>query len=324
MMTVKHVFDLGVKMGIQADPRGPKGVEKYLARMKKEYDAMRPSDKEYFDQEWLTNPYPDSVIHVDDGKTKVKRILAGIDISSSDILLATQLNERGKMIDLALSHHPVGKALANLHVVMEMAVDILHAIGLPVHLAEKMTEERIREVGRGLHPVNHYQTVDLAKLLGVNFISTHTITDNLVQQFITDLLNKEKPETLGDLMEVLMDIPEYQQAKRMGSGPKIFSGSPNHRLGKYVIEMTGGTEPSNKIYPGLSSSGISTIISMHMREPSMEKANEHHLNIFVTGHMSSDSIGMNLYLDELEKKGIEIVPCGGLIRVSRNKTKKKK
>jgi len=27
---------------------------------------------------------------------------------------------------------------------------------------------------------------------------------------------------------------------------------------------------------------------------------------------------MNLFLDELEKKGIEIVPCSGLIRVSRN------
>jgi len=37
--------------------------------------------------------------------------------------------------------------------------------------------------------------------------------------------------------------------------------------------------------------------------------------------MSSDSIGMNLFLDELEKKGIEIIPCSGMIRVSRNKKK---
>jgi hypothetical protein len=33
--------------------------------------------------------------------------------------------------------------------------------------------------------------------------------------------------------------------------------------------------------------------------------------------MASDSLGMNLFLDELERQGIEIVPCGGLIRVSR-------
>jgi hypothetical protein len=31
---------------------------------------------------------------------------------------------------------------------------------------------------------------------------------------------------------------------------------------------------------------------------------------------------MNLFLDELEKKGIEIIPCGGLIRASRVKKKK--
>jgi len=35
--------------------------------------------------------------------------------------------------------------------------------------------------------------------------------------------------------------------------------------------------------------------------------------------MSSDSLGMNLFLDELEKRGIEIVPCSGLIRISRIK-----
>ena len=31
-----------------------------------------------------------------------------------------------------------------------------------------------------------------------------------------------------------------------------------------------------------------------------------------------DSLGMNLYLDELEKKGAEVIPCSGLIRVSRD------
>jgi hypothetical protein len=44
----------------------------------------------------------------------------------------------------------------------------------------------------------------------------------------------------------------------------------------------------------------------------------------IAGHISSDSIGVNLFLDELEKQaclpdgqGIEIVPCSGLIRISR-------
>lgn len=321
-MLVKQIFDLGIKLGMAADPRGAKGIKKYLARVKKEYEALKPEDKKYFDADNLTNPFPDSGLHFDDKKTQVKRVLAGIDINGPEILLASQLGERSKKIDLVIAHHPEGKALGNLHAVMEMGVDMGIALGLPTHLAEKIMEERMRDVARSLSAVNLYQTVSIAEHLNINFINTHTITDNMVHTFIEDLIIKRKPETVGDLLELFMDIPEYQQARRMGFGPTIFAGSPKHRLGKIMIEMTGGTEPSPKVYPELSRSGISTIVGMHMRKETLDKSNEAQMNVVVAGHMSSDSLGMNLFLDELEKKGIEIVPCGGLIRVSRNKKKK--
>lgn len=322
MFTVKNIFELGIKMGLAADPRGARGVKKYLDRIKEEYQELKPSDKEYFDVEKLTNPYLDSFIHVDDGATNVKRVLAGIDINSADIILASQLNERGKTVDAVIAHHPVGRALAYLHEVMEMQVDIFHSLGVPVHLAEKIMEERIKEVGRGIHHINHYQTVNVAQILQINFLNTHTITDNLVNEFLTNYLANKKPDRISDVIKALMEIPEYKIAKRLGSGPKIFSGSPGHRVGKFLVDMTGGTEPSSKVYQEISRSGVSTIVGMHMREQSMEKANEYQLNIVVAGHISSDSLGMNLFLDELEKKGIEVVPCGGLIRVSRVGKKK--
>ncbi len=320
-MNVKSVFDLSLKVGIAADPRGEKGVKKYLANMKKAYEDMKPSEQKFFDLERLTNPYPDCAIHVDDGKTEVKRVLAGIDINAPEILLASQLGERGKKIDLVIAHHPEGRALANLHEVMTMFTDMYVEQGVPVHMAEKITEDRVREVGRGVHPINHFQAVNIAELLKINFINTHTVTDNLVQAFMQQYLDKKAPETLGELITVLLEIPEYQQAKKMGAGPKIVAGAPNHRLGKVLLEMTGGTNPSSKVYQPLSSYGISTIVGMHMRDDSMNKASESHMNVVICGHMSSDSLGMNLYLDELEKKGIEVVACGGLIRVSRNKKK---
>lgn len=322
-MTVKQIFELGIKRAIAADPRGEKGVKKHLARMKKEYEDLKPADKKFFDTDKLTNPYPDSQIHVNDGKTQVKRVLAGIDISSSDILLASQLNERGKKIDLIISHHPVGKALANLHEVMTMTIDVYEALGVPVHLAEKMFEERVKEVGRGVHSINHFKEIDVARLLGINFVSTHTITDNLVDYFIRQYLAKQRPELVSDIIELLLEIPEYQEAKKYGAGPRVISGSHKHRVGEILVEMTGGTNPSSKVYEKLSQYGISTVVGMHMRDEAMNKASEHDLNVVIAGHISSDSLGMNIFLDELEKKGIEIVPCGGLIRVSRNKPSKK-
>lgn len=322
-MNVKQIFDLGVQMGIQSDPRGAKGIQRYLARVAKDFEALKPNDKKYFDKDNLTNPFPDSAIHVDDKKNSVKRVLAGIDINGPEILLASQLGERGKQIDLVIAHHPEGKALGNLAAVMEMGVEMGIALGLPIHLSEKIMEERMRDVSRSVHAANLYQTVNIAEHLNVNFINTHTITDNLVNEFVEDLIAKEKPTTVGDLIELLMTVPEYQEATRLGFGPTIFAGSPKHRLGKVMIEMTGGTEPSPKIYPELSRAGVDSIVGMHMRKETLDKSNENQLNVIVAGHMSSDSLGMNLFLDELEKKGIEIVPCGGLIRVSRNKKKTK-
>ncbi len=320
-MNVAQIFDLGIKLGSAADPRGQKGVEKYVKMIKKEYEDLKDKDKKYVDPSKLVNPYPDSCIHVDDGRKEVKRILAGIDIDEGEVLLASQLNERGKKIDLVVSHHPVGNALANLHEVMEMTSGIFESLGLPVHVAERVVEERMKEVGRGLHPVNHHRAVDIAKILGINFMSTHTITDNLVHQFIVDLIEKNKPETVGEVIELLMEIPEYQEAKRRGAGPKVVAGSSKKRIGRYVVEMTGGTNPSSQVYEEFSRIGYSTMLSMHMKEDAVKKAQEQHMNIIITGHMSSDSLGMNLFLDELEKKGIEIMACGGLIRVSRNKKK---
>lgn len=322
-MTTSEIFNLGVEQAVLSDPRGKIGVESYLKRIAKEYEDLKQDDKQFFDTTLLKNPYPDSSIHVDNGQA-IKRVMAGIDISGTEILLASQLGERGKPIDLVIGHHPNGKSLTNLQEVMEMSIGVYESYGLPIHIAEKLMEERIREVGRSTHPTNYDRVVDVARLLAINFIDTHTITDNLVDKFLRDLLQEKKPETLGDTLKILMQIPEYQTAKRHGAGPKIIAGSARHRLGKYVVEMTGGTNPSAKVYPEFSKAGFSTMLSMHMREDAVTKANECSMNVIITGHMASDSLGMNLFLDELEKKGIDVLACGGLIRVSRVKKEDKK
>ena len=67
----------------------------------------------------------------------------------------------------------------------------------------------------------------------------------------------------------------------------------------------------------LSATGIGTIVAMHASEDHRKEAEASHINIVIAGHISSDSLGMNLFLDELEKKGIEIIPFSGLTRIKR-------
>jgi len=54
-----------------------------------------------------------------------------------------------------------------------------------------------------------------------------------------------------------------------------------------------------------------------MKDDAIKELKKLHINVINAGHMSSDSLGANLFFDVLEAKGIEIVPCSGLIRVKR-------
>ena len=245
---------------------------------------------------------------------EIKKVLVGIDIEPAEILLAKEIGD----IDLIISHHPLGKGLANLHEVMGLQCDVLNQYGVPINVAEGLMRERISEVARGVNAANHQRTVDTAKILGFNLTCFHTVCDNLAARFLKDKIERHNFERIEDLMNFLKEIPEYKEAIKFGAGPKIFVGDPEKRCGKIAItEITGGTEGSPKLYEKMATAGIGTIIGMHISEEHKKEAEAANINVVIAGHISSDSLGMNLFLDELEKRDIEIIPCSGLIRISR-------
>ncbi|NIA09576.1 MAG: NGG1p interacting factor NIF3 [Nitrospiraceae bacterium] len=315
-MRTKDVYNLAIQMGIRSDFRGSEGVKKFLERRKKKYEKMNNKEREFFDLESLENPYLDSRIYNIAEDKEIKKIMVGIDIGPAELLIADKIGD----IDLAIAHHPTGRGLSHLSDVMDLQCDVLSYYGVPINIAEGLMKERISEVARGISPINHQRTVDAAKLLGINLMNSHTPCDNLVARFLKNLIEKEKPERVSDLIDLLMEIPEYKEATKIGAGPKIFVGAPDNRCGKIALtEITGGTEGSAKLYEKMAIAGIGTVVGMHISEEHKKEAENAHLNVIVAGHMSSDSIGVNLFLDELEKQGIEIIPCSGLIRVSRAK-----
>jgi hypothetical protein len=320
MMTLGDIYKKAVEMGIKADPRGEAGVKKLLARRKKEYEELPASKKAEYDREDLVNPFTDSRIILGNKNLNVDKILAGIDMDASEVLLADRLNQKGEGIDLLLSHHPEGGPLAALHGVMEVQADLMANYGVPINIAEGLMVDRIGEVQRRFSPVNHNQSVDTARLLGFAMMSTHTITDNLVYQFLEDIFHRHYCETVGEVLAQLKKIPEYQEAMKGKAGPMIIAGSVNSRAGKVApLDITGGTEPSAMVYEKLADAGVGTIIAMHAGEEHRKECVKHHINLVVAGHMSSDSLGMNLFLDEIEKRGIKIIPCSGLIRIRRGR-----
>ena len=302
-------------MGIESDFRGKEGIEKFLRRKKEKYEKLSSERKEDFDTDALKNPYLDSrILNISEDK-EIKKILVGIDIGPAEILMAKEIGN----IDLIISHHPIGKALAHLADVMDLQCDVLNLYGVPINIAEGLMKKRISEVARGVNSINHQRTIDAARILKFNLINCHTPCDNLSANFLKNKIeNNKEIETVGDIIKILKEIPEYQEANKIGAGPKIFVGDPDNRCGKIALtEITGGTEGSPKLYAKIAQAGIGTIIGMHISEENKKEAEEANLNVVIAGHMSSDSLGVNLFLDEIEKQGIEIIACSGLIRISR-------
>ena len=315
-MTTQQIFDLAVRMGVKADLRGELKVKKYLERAKQKYEKMGASEKGEFDQEKLVNPYSDSRVLVDLKKKNIKKIMIGVDMEGAELLLAEKL-----AVDLVIAHHPEGKALADLHSVMDLQAQVLADYGVPINIAESVIKPRIAEVARGVSPINHNRAVDMARLLGLDYICVHTPADNLGANFLVKKIKKDNPETVGELIELLKEIPEFKAARQNNAGPKIFVGAPENSCGKIVVtEFTGGTSGSKEIYEKIAQAGIGTVIGMHMAEEHRKEAEKYHVNVVIAGHMASDSLGINLFLDELEKTGLEIIPLSGLIRVKRGKS----
>jgi hypothetical protein len=318
MATLKELHEFAVEQGIEQDPRDQKQIDRLLEERKERYEELDGVREEQYDEDRLENPFDDSkVLH--GGDQDISKLAVGIDVEVSDLVLIDRLNESGKGIDGVLSHHPNGIAYARLGNVMNLQIDLLSQAGISVSQAEAVIKSRADEVRKGLHARNHPREPQAAELLGLPFACAHTITDNYAYQFAKDYLAEEEPRTLGDIIDALLELEEYQWELGQGMGPQIFVGNKDSRAGKFgVLGFTGGTDPGEDVIEKMVDAGIDTLVAMHAGKGQLDKAKEHNLNVISTGHMASDSLGVNLLLDEVQDEfDVEIVGLSGFKRVER-------
>lgn len=317
-MKLIEIYRKAIQIGIENDPRGKEQVLKELERRKKDFESLPDKKKHFFDKESLENPYNDSRILFGTGEEEIESILVGIDMEVGEVVLADSLRRNGKRVDLILAHHPEGGAYARLFTVMHMQSDILSRFGVPINVAESLMDSRIKEVERKLMPVNHTRAVDAARLLNIPFMCLHTPSDNMVASYLQKLFDEKKPYTLDDVIDLLLEIPEYREAEKNNAGPKILIGNKDRKAGKIFVDMTGGTEGSKEIFSSMVSSGINTVVAMHLSEDHRKEAEKNHINVIIAGHIASDNLGLNLLLDKVfEGEEITILECSGFVRVKR-------
>ena len=232
-MKLKEIYDMVLKLGVEADPRGKAFVKKELAKEEKAYKKLDKEEKKEFDKERLTNPYADTRILYGGASREIKRALVGIDMTTGEVVLADRLGEKGKKINLIIGHHPRGRAMAELHDVMHLQEEFLRGLGVPINVAEGVMAKRIAEVERRLMPANHMQVVDASRILDIPIMCTHTPSDNIGWKFVQKLMDRKKPDTVEDVIKYLKEVPEFAEGVKNGSGPKVVAGRP---LDKAYIE----------------------------------------------------------------------------------------
>ncbi len=319
-MKLKSLFKHAVEIGIEADPRGQKRIDHLLKKQKEKQKKLEGREKKYFDDERTWNPFPDSRILSGTGEEDVTRLMVGIDIETPELLLADRLREKGEKIDAVLIHHPEGRALTDLDKQMPMQADILAGYGVPINQAEGEMGPRMEKIRRSIHSGNHLRVERAAELLQLPAMICHTITDNLVWRFMEKEICRREFEDLGEILNAIMDIEEYDHYARIGNPPLIVSGSGASRPGRIVAsEFTGGTNGPEEYLAQQARAGVGTILTMHATEKTVEEARKHKVNIVQCSHMASDVLGVNLLLDKLakEEKKLTTLDVSGFIRVRR-------
>ncbi len=317
-MKLIDIYRFVVKKGIEKDPRSKKQIMRQLSDARKEVRRLKGRDAKCYDKERFVHPYADTRILYGDPEEDIKTVMLGIDMEGPELLAAERLNEKGKDIDLVMAHHPEGKAYAFFYDVMHLQEAALARLGIPLEVGKELLKERMGEVERAVTPANHSRSVDIAVLLDIPFMCVHTPADNHVNNYLQKIFDTRRAKTLADVINILKNIPEYTDAMKKNAPPRILIGDPKKKAGKVFVDMTGGTEGPKRIFPRLSQAGVGTIVAMHLSEEHFKNAKTEMINVVIAGHIASDTLGLNLLLDELEKKEkMRIVPCSGFVRIRR-------
>lgn len=315
---LKELYKQTYLTGIKNDPRGRIAVKKLLLAREEEYKKLPTKLKQYYDKENFVNPYSDVRLLYDNGRS-IKRLAVGIDVDDSELVLLDRLNEHGKKIDGVMAHHPEGMALARLNEVAEMQADLFVELGVSISVAEALIEMQQRADFEYYSGENVFKTIDAATHLNFPLMCAHTASDNLVMKFLKTTFKKQKPETLQQIMDILLNIEEYQIFALKGQLPYILLGKPKRRVRNIFVDMTGGLEAPGEIWSELAACGVDTVILMHCSEAQKEAMSEQSLNVVVAGHIASDTLGMNLLLDILHThlEYVDIFETSGFVRIHR-------
>ena len=148
-------------------------------------------------------------------------------------------------------------------------------------------------------------------------MNIHLAADILARRFFEDFVrtaSQNQSLTVAELVASLALVPEMARALVK---PELWLGDERNPVGRWMVQMAAGTNGGAAIYRTYYEHGIDTILAMHLDDRDLrelEQLPRPGANLIITGHMPSDSIGVNRVITAIEDQGVEVIAGAGVIR----------
>jgi putative NIF3 family GTP cyclohydrolase 1 type 2 len=252
----------------------------------------------------------DSAVHVDG--TDIGRVLFGIDVDLGELLYAREAG-----FDAVVAHHPIGgSARTGLPQVVWRQVPQMVAEGIEEEVARAAVGQRISGMERSLHTANVNRVVDTARLLGLPLANIHLPCDIISRQTVVELLEKgaTPASSVDEVIGLLRTLPEIAAAP---AAPQAWLGRGANQLGRWTVAMAGGTNGGHPVFREYYNAGVDTILAMHIGEADLLRLEAEvpaGKNLIITGHMGTDSLGINTVIAAMESEfGMEVTRTSGIV-----------
>ena len=246
----------------------------------------------------------DSAVYVSGGN--IRKVLFGIDAGASELLLAKQLG-----CDAVVAHHPMGRtATVGFYKVFKRHVQQMVAVGIPKREAEEAVEKKLEELEVENHTRNYAHVVDVAKLLKMPYMNIHTPLDEVGRKRMQEQIDgrTRRDSTVQDVISALRGLPEFKKAV---TEIKVRLGKMENPAGKVVVSHGAGTNGGYEIAKTYFKHGVGTVVYIHISATDLARLKaDGRGNLVVTGHIASDSVGINPFIRELEDRDVTVTTVG--------------
>ncbi len=241
----------------------------------------------------------------------IERILFGIDLKAPELVIAS-----AQGYDCAISHHPVGgSSTLRFHEVLRRHVDQMVGAGVPHDVAEETMRATVEERRVLGSMANYDHDPSVARLLDIPYLNIHTPLDEIGRRRMAEAAaGLDEDAAIAELVDRFYET--FGEFRHAATEIEVRVGTPENRIGKVVVSHGAGTNGGYPVAKAYYDHGIDTVIYIHCRPADAKRLVDEvggSKNLIVTGHIASDSVGINPYVDRLRAEGLDVTTFSGIV-----------